>query len=1620
MVRQTKKQLIQLSKDKGLPFKGLTRDELMDQLQENQSNDGDDRSERDRDEELDDGQDATEEVVEVGNAETANLRLKLELARSEERKAESEERRARLEKERVEMELAAQGNAGARARGIGDGRVEQLETDKNLDRYSKRLPAMGQNEDLLAYFLTFEKIAKINNVPDDMWPNLLPPLLNATTRTHYSRLSYEICCSYDRTKNALMTACRLTPQAYLKKFRSGHRSGDESFLQFCERLRDIQSYYYQAANITDFDSLREADLLEQFLTSLPDDVRKFVDERQPKNVRNAGELADLHWECQRKTGNSQKAEPSSKPAYTGNRKSDWRKNQHHAQSEKSNDQSSDVTAVSNSKETNVKTAASTTNAGSLANVRCFQCQELGHKASYHRKNASAMQAGTQGGDSEKNDYDMILDYQKQFIIPCFVNDVSVKAIRDSGANISIVNERFVKPDQFLDNTSVLVKGVFDQRQPLRMARIVLHVPTLGQSTVQFNVAVVREIEAADILIGNDLFATFPDMTDILREKDKARDALINSDKSEIIINPTIDALGMNESLLNIDAGAGCGKTGAQVGSISSAMITTRRKDYTPGSKNEIIGKRTVERPRSVDEGIFDRQRADTSVEMTANLNESPAEEIKVSSVGETVDRQRADTSAMAGSEKSPVEGVDKVIKSTTNGLITETNRSSPGVKRDELGSINEQAKIIDVISFRKEQESDTSLNEIWRMARAGHASYFISKQLLFYRSNLGGLDTDESDHALVVPRSLRDKILFLGHSHLYGGHLGISKTRWRIRKHFYWPGVNEDISNYIKSCPECQLTANVNINDRAKLVKVPVIDGIFKVWTMDLCGPFPTTKTGKKYLLVLVDHASGWPEVFTLSSMRSDKICEKLIELFSRTGVPTELRSDRGASFMSEIVMGLERMMGCQPIGHSAYHHESSGNTEKMIGTLKSMLKKFISDEPKRWESMLNYLLFAYREVPQCSSGISPYYMVYGHEPRGVLNVLKDAWSKEDPAYPTKHNIVEYLLETRAKLEDCAARAHASLELAKDKAKNWYDQHSSDRSFKTGDKVLVLLPTSTDKLTCKWQGPGDILRRVNDVTYEVNINRRISKLHVNLLRAWHEREFIQNLPQVNVTMIADPYQEEYELLPGLDDDENNENGPEIGCCLSIQQRADLSHLISSYADVFSEKLGKTDLIQHVIKLTDKTPCVSRSYRIPDSLKDQVASEIDKMHRNGVIEKSSSSYRSPLVVVKKKDGKSIRCVADLRLVNSVTEMDQYPAPDPVQILDRCASSKFISVIDLNNAFWQVDLEKESRPYTAFEFGDNLWQYTVMPMGSRCASKTFQRLANKVLEGAEDHAAAHIDDIVVYSPTWETHLEHLRDLCERLRSAGLTAKLAKSQFAKPNIRILGHLVEGGVGTRPDPEKVQAIIDYPTPKTKKQVRAWLGISNFFRKYIKNYSEKAFVLTELTKKSSPDRVKWGPAEENAFRQLKADLCSEPCLIPPNPNKPYELHTDASASAIGSVLLQKDDMANLRPLAYFSRKLLPRERLYSVVERECLSIINSLTHFEAYVYGNQVHIKTDHHCLQWLKSFANNNPRLMRWTMILARFEAMISYVAGTQNTDADGLSRAYMDESENEALKN
>lgn len=356
---------------------------------------------------------------------------------------------------------------------------------------------------------------------------------------------------------------------------------------------------------------------------------------------------------------------------------------------------------------------------------------------------------------------------------------------------------------------------------------------------------------------------------------------------------------------------------------------------------------------------------------------------------------------------------------------------------------------------------------------------------------------------------------------------------------------------------------------------------------------------------------------------------------------------------------------------------------------------------------------------------------------------------------------------------------------------------------------------------------------------------------------------------------------------------------------------------------------------------------------------------------------------------------------------MTVADDYPASDMRSILDKAAGARYITGLDLQQAFFQVELEPESRPYTAFRSPFGLYHYCVLPNGAKNSSKCFQRLADTVLRGAEDYAAAHVDDFIIFSSTWEQHMEHLSDILMRLRQANLTVKLKKCQFARKKIKILGHVIEGGC-LKPDPEKVEAIDNYPTPKTKRQVRAFLGLGNFYNRFIPDFGTKAAPLTELIRKDRPDKVHWTDATEQAFKTLKEDLTSDRMLIPADVRKPFILRCDASGTGIGSVLAQVDINGLERPIGYASRKLIPREANMSTVERELLSVVWSLNHFQQFTYGTRVHVYTDHNCLKWLQTMANHNPRLTRWALALQRYDLDIHYIPGRHNEMADALSRA------------
>ena len=385
---------------------------------------------------------------------------------------------------------------------------------------------------------------------------------------------------------------------------------------------------------------------------------------------------------------------------------------------------------------------------------------------------------------------------------------------------------------------------------------------------------------------------------------------------------------------------------------------------------------------------------------------------------------------------------------------------------------------------------------------------------------------------------------------------------------------------------------------------------------------------------------------------------------------------------------------------------------------------------------------------------------------------------------------------------------------------------------------------------------------------------------------------------------------------------SDEGMPTFGSELTAEHQEDLRRIIKEFNDVLTAAPGRTPLVSHKIETDGVQPVRQRLYRIPYALKDTVKEEIDRMLAMGVIQESTSECASPAVLDTKKDG-SVRFCVDFRELKR-SRSDAYPMPRVEEVLDRIGRAKFISTMDLSRAYWQVPVDEDSRSKTAFvtEFG--LYEFVTMPFGLHGAPVTFQRLMDQVLRGANENSDAFIDDVTVFSSTWVEHGKHLRDTFYRLREAGLTVKPKKTRLGMRETPLLGDIV--GEGTRrPDPSKLEAVKDFKQPETKKDVRAFLGLTGYYRTFILGCASRAAALTDLTRKREPSNLTWTPACTAAFQDLKDALCSQPVLSNPDLKWPFVLQVDASDVGLGAVLSQVGDDGEEHPIAYASWKLFLR-----------------------------------------------------------------------------------------------
>ena len=366
-----------------------------------------------------------------------------------------------------------------------------------------------------------------------------------------------------------------------------------------------------------------------------------------------------------------------------------------------------------------------------------------------------------------------------------------------------------------------------------------------------------------------------------------------------------------------------------------------------------------------------------------------------------------------------------------------------------------------------------------------------------------------------------------------------------------------------------------------------------------------------------------------------------------------------------------------------------------------------------------------------------------------------------------------------------------------------------------------------------------------------------------------------------------------------------------------------------------------------------------------------------------------------------------CV-DYRALNDISTKDKYPLPRIDELLDRLHGAKYFSSIDLASGYWQIPIDQESQEKTAFRTPFGSYEFSVMPFGLSNAPATFQRLMNSIL-ATEMHefVLVYLDDILVFSKSPEEHAKHLRRVLLKLREHKLYIQSKKCSFYQTQIKFLGHEVSAkGIST--DPSKIQAMVDFPRPPTLKALRSFLGMANFYRRFIPRFSHIAQPLTELQK---DNRVfLWTEVRERAFNELKSKLTTAPVLRLPDEQLPYIIHTDASDVAVGAVLMQ-DDGSGPRPLAFYSRKLNTAERNYSVMEKEMYAVKCALKEWQGLVEGHTVLVRTDNKAIVTVQKQPDPGRRINGWLSFLQRFNKLsIEHLSGAKNAVADALSRPSM----------
>ena len=1428
-----------------------------------------------------------------------------------------------------------------------------------------KLPMFNDDkDDLDAYLQRFERYATLQSWKKENWALNLSALLSGKALDVYSTLPSSEAQNYDTLKLALLRKYNLTEDGYRTKFKTSKPKDDETASQYAARLGNYLNKWTDIVKIQQsYKGLREFMIIDQFMHSIPKDMALFLKERQPTSagldniIKMASQYLEAHgnsWsqnthDKNKRVGPNIGKGPNSKkpPSHTG-------QDENQSKSEGQN--------------------------ASRKQFKCYFCQKPGHSwrnclkapKSFVPNMAMLIDALKTENKSSSESNQMNSNTQiNQGCANCSLNET------DKFESIACMK---TQGDHHLD--SAVQEGHLELKCGHR-------IPLLS---------------AACKCSGDKLHVC---------------DGYVGQTKLKMLRDTGCEGVVVKTSLVPQKSMTGEYKTCMLIdGTIRRFPVAMIEID-TPYLTGKVLAK-CMENPvygLIIGQGVGARDPTDLK---------SNWEPMSRGTLNDDHQSQGEDKSA---------------------AVVTRSQGHASNKPVQPLKVSQPMSNIVTVETLREEQAIDPTLKKIRDMEvtsqrksrNTGSSFQFVKRNGIIFREfQAPNVDHGNTLQQVVVPLKFRKQVMHLAHESILGGHQGTKKTTDKVTSNFFWPGMNADITRYCQSCDICQRTVHKGRMTKVPLGSTPLIDTPFDRIAVDIVGPIvPCSARGHRYILVVVDYASRYPEAVPMKTIEAERVAEELVNIYTRLGIPREVLTDQGSQFTSNVMKEVSRLLSIKGLVTTPYNPKCNGLVERFNGTLKMMLKKMCDEKPKDWDRYIGPLLFAYRETPQESTGFAPFEILYGRTVRGPMQILKELWTKEIE-HPETKSTYQYVLDLRDRLEQTCQIAKDALSKAKVKHKKYYDKKARSRQYEVGDEVLLLLPTDNNKLLMQWRGPYEIVKKQSSMDYTVDLGNRLKTFHINLLKKYIRRsDETVELSEANIIVETIQPQQPLEIVctavveesdfDEFDDQGHTDGGIHITSKSNLiplptveqtetykdvlvnpklekEQINLIKRIDGDFQDVLSDIPNRSKVGCHGVKLTDHKAVRRKPYPVPHALRPGVEEELNKMEKLGIIERCESPYASPLVVVR-SPGKKDRYAVDYRLINEKTVFDAEPVTDQTEIFAKLSNDRYFSKLDLTKGYWQIPMDKKSKPITAMITHQGLYQFNYMPFGMINSGATFCRVMRQVLKGLKN-VDNYIDDILIHTPTFEEHIETLVEVLKRLREANLTAKPSKCFIAYFELEFLGHVIGKGQ-SKPRPTKVDAVVNAPRPETKSQLRSYLGLTGYYRAYIPNYAMIAAPLTDRTKKGEPNKVRWQESQQIAFEALKSKLVCSPVLKLPDIKQPFILRTDASDIGIAAVLLQEVEGEKF-PVAYASKKLNETQRRYSVIEKECWAIVWGVQKFQSYLYGTEFIIETDHQPLKCVQRSKVANGRIMRWALMLQPYRYRIVVIRGKDNVGADYLSRA------------